>query len=173
MANVDNPHGLAPLNRTLSGGAPAVMPFVKDASATVVYINDVIQRDADGGVSAGISTPLVGVSLHWSAASTAAELLVMCDPHAVYEAQDNADSDGFALVDMGANCNIEANSGSTTTYISGHELDESTAATTNTCHVHLIRLFPVVSGNAYGNHARIEVNFSAAALGSAVAGITT
>lgn len=172
MANVDNPHGLAPLNRTLSGGAPAIMPFTKDASATVVYLNDVIQRDADGGVSAGISTPLVGVSLMPSATLTAADLLCMVDPHAVYEAQDNADSDGLALVDMGANINVEANAGSTTTLISGHELDESTAATTNTCHLHLIRLFPV-QGNAYGSHARIEVNFSSAALGSAVAGITT
>lgn len=170
MANVDNPHGLRPLMRTITGGEPQVRTFQKDASAAVMYIYDVVQRDADGGISSGVSTPLLGVSLTYGKATTATDQLVVVSPGAVYEAQDNDDVDGLALVDMGANCNVEAGAGSATLLISGNELDESSADTTATLHVHLIELLNVPN-NAYGAHARIEVCFNAAALGSQTAGI--
>jgi hypothetical protein len=170
MANVDFPHGLNPVGRTITGGQPLIQQVPKDASATVVYIHDCVQRDADGYVSAGVATPIVGVALHYSAATTAENLLVICSPGAIFEAQDNADTDGTAQADIGSNANIEANAGSSTTLISGHELDESSYNTTATLHVHLMELFkdPL---NAAGANARVLVCFNAAAYGSQTTGV--
>ncbi len=170
MANVDFPHGLNPVGRTITGGQPVVDSFPKDASAGAIYIHDAVQRDADGNVSAGVTTPIVGVALHYSAASTLDDMLLICSPGAIFEAQDNADTDGTAQLDIGANANIEATTGDTSTLLSKMELDESSYDTTATLHVHLMKLFKDPN-NAAGAHARVLVCFNTAAYGSQTAGV--
>jgi hypothetical protein len=175
MANRDNPHGLAPLMRTLSGGVPSVRQYARDAdSATAIFINDVVARDDDGNINAGgtpgTTTPQ-GVALVYAPGSVAkTDILVMDSPDALFEAQDNDDTDGFAEADMGLNCNLIFGAGSTTTFISGHELDESEIATTNTYDVHLLRKLDLPD-NAYGEHVRVEVVFNKHRLNPGVAGV--
>ncbi len=175
MANVDNPHGLRPLCRTLSGGMPAIQKFTKDASeGTAIFINDAINREADGNIEAASASPgttlYSGVSLQWGAASTLSTHLCDVSPDSVFEAQDNKDTDGFDDADMGLNANIELNAGSSTKKISGHEIDESTLQTTNTLDLHLLALLNVPD-NAAGGWSRVEVIFNKHRMNPAVAGV--
>ena len=176
MANVDNPHGLRPLMRTLGGGPPTAQLMQKDSSEGAgIFIWDAVNREADGNIEANSATPgttlYSGVNLGpFGAASTATSHLIQISPDAVFEAQDNADTDGFAAADMGLNVNIELNAGSATTNISGHELDESTATTTNTLDLHMLALLNVPD-NAEGSHSRVEVIFNKHRMNPAVAGV--
>jgi len=174
MANIDNPHGLRPVMRTLSGGFPATRQFTKDAAeATAIFINDVVQRQADGNIAAG-GTPgttlYLGVALNYGAASQQTDHLVVVAPDAIFEAQDNADVDGFAAADMGLNCNLEFNAGDALRLISGHELDESSAATTATLDVKLLDKLDVPD-NEFGANCRVLVVFNKHLLNAGVAGV--
>lgn len=174
MANRDNPHGLAPLMRNLSGGCPSVSQYVKDVSmATAIFINDVVNREDDGNLSPGGTpgtTTYQGIALNHGAALTRSNHLVIDDPTALFEAQDDADTDGFAEADMGLNCNLVFGAGSAVTQISGHELDEGTINTTNTLDVKLLRLLEAPD-NAYGSHSRIEVLINKHRLNPGLAGV--
>jgi len=175
MANRDNPHGLAPLMRTLSGGCPSVREYTKDVlQATAIFINDVVNREADGNIAPGgtpNTTTFQGVALNYGAPYTLSTHLVMDSPKALYEAQDNADTDGFAEADMGLGCDLEFNAGSALSQISGHEIDESAAAhTTADLDVKLLRLLEV-GDNAYGAHCRVEIIFNQHRLNPGLAGV--
>lgn len=175
MANVDNPHGLRPLMRTLSGGCPTIQWMQKDASeAAAIFQWDAVNREADGNIEANSATPgttlYSGVSLNHGAAATLTDHAVVVSPDAVFEAQDNSDTDGFAAADLGLNVNIELNAGSATTKISGHELDESTVATTATLDLKLLALLNTPD-NAHGAFSRIEVVFNKHRMNPAVAGV--
>ncbi len=175
MANRDNPHGLAPLGRTLRGGCPSIRQYARDAdSATAIFIHDVVARDDDGKINAGGTpgtTTYQGVALVYAAGSVAkADILVIDSPDALFEAQDNDDSDGFAAADMGLNCNLEFNAGSSTTLVSGHELDENTLQTTNTLDVHLLQLLDAVD-NVAGEHTRVEIFFNKHRLNAPLTGV--
>lgn len=172
MANVDNPHGLRPIMRTISGGPVHVAQFSKLSSyGTALFINDVVARVASGDIQ--VSTTALnhsGVNLNYGAASTATDHLVIISVGAMFEAQDNNDSVGLVYADMGLNCEIEFNAGSATTGISGHELDESTAAVGNTLDVHLLQKLDTPD-NAYGSFCRVEVIFNTHRMGHGNAGI--
>lgn len=175
MANRDNPHGLAPLGRTLRGGVPSVRQYSKDASeGTAIFINDVVNREADQYIVAGgtpNTTTFQGVSLDYGAGSTLTTHLVVDSPDALYEAQDNHDTDGLAEADMGLMCDLEFNAGSATTFISGHEIDESAAADTTTdLDVKLLRKLDCPD-NDYGAHCRVEIVFNQHRLNPGVAGV--
>jgi len=163
MANNDNPHGLRPLGRVIGGGEPEILGFDKDASeAAAIFMWDAVNQEADGNIEANSATPgttlYTGVSLNYGAASTLTRHLVMVSPNALFEAQDNNDTDGFAAADAGLGCNIELNAGSTTTQVSGHELDESTAAASS-LDVKLLELLDVPD-NAYGAFSRWVIQFN-------------
>jgi hypothetical protein len=174
MANRDNPHGLRPLLRSLSGGHVSINQYQKDVSmATAIFIWDVVNRENDENLAPGGTpgtTTYQGVSLNYGAALTATDHQVIDSPDAIFEAQDNADTDGFAEADMGLNCDLEFNAGSTTDEISGHEIDESAINTTATLDVKLLRLY-AVPDNAFGANGRIEVMINKHRLGNAVAGV--
>jgi hypothetical protein len=176
MANIDNPHGFAPIGH-LFGVDPEVAEFNKVVGyGTAIFINDSVHRVADGSIEATATnftpgtTNVSGVALNYGALSTATTHLVIVDPFEVYEAQDNNDTDGFTAADLGLNVNLEANAGSTTTKQSGHELDESTAAVTATLDLHLMKLL-AIANNAHGAWGRYEVTFNKHRYHSGSAGI--
>lgn len=176
MANVDNAHGLRPLGVCASSpNPPRTQRMLKDASeATAVFIGDAVNREADGNIEAASATPgttlYSGVSLSYSAALTLGYHLVVTGPDALYEIQDNNDTDGFVDADMGLNCNLELNAGNATTKISGHELDESTIQTTNTLDMKLLELLGVPD-NAAGAWSRVVVMFNKHRMAPGVAGV--
>lgn len=176
MANQDNPHGLRPLMRTLGGGVPDVRTLSKVVGYGVALFQwDVVHRVTDGSIEAFASatpgtTLSSGVALNWAAASVASDHLVMVAPTAVFEAQDNNDTDGIAAADLGLNVNVEANAGSATTHVSGHELDESTANVSAARDLHMLSLL-AVPDNAHTAWARIEVVFNLHRMASASVGV--
>jgi hypothetical protein len=159
----------------MGGGPPRIQSFSKDSGeGTAIFVGDAVNREADGNIEAASATPgttlFSGVSLNYGAASTATEHLVIVSPDALFSAQDNADTDGFAAADMGMNVNIELNAGSATTKVSGHELDESTIVETATVDLHMLELL-AVPDNAYGAHSRIVVTFNKHRMYGGVAGV--
>jgi hypothetical protein len=163
MANRDNPHGLAPLGRNLSGGCLSVQEYTKDASAgTAIFINDAVSIETDGNLIA-TGTPgslwYQGVALNGGPALTLSTHLVIDDPTAIFEAQDNADVDGFAAADRGELLNLELNAGNALSGISGHEIDESAIDEDVQKDVKLLRLLEM-PGNDYGSHGRWEIMFN-------------
>lgn len=175
MANVDNPHGLQLCcGRNYDGGEPVVKWFKKVVGyATAIFNGDAVNRVADGSIEVSATpgtTAYTGVSLNHGAASTLTQHAVVVSPSSLFEAQDNSDTDGFAEADMGLNVNLELNAGSATTKLSGHELDESTATTTNSLDVHMHELFGVPD-NAYGAWSRIVVTFNKHRAGLVTAGV--
>lgn len=161
MANRDNPHGLLPVGRSLHGGPPLVMEMWKPASDGVaIFVHDAVYPVADGQIKAGRSTPgFAGVALNGGALSTLTPHLVIVDPFAIFDIQDNDDTDGIAAADIGLNADIEANAGSATTGLSGHELDESSLATTSTLDLRVLGMVNKPD-NALGEHCRVEVLFN-------------
>ena len=174
MANVNNPHGLRPLMRTLAGGFPTIEEFDKAAGyATAIFINDAVNRVADGSIEASATpgtTLYTGVSLNYGKPSKATKHQVIVSPDAIYEAQDNGAVDGFNAADMGLNCNLALGSGNATTLISGHKLDEASANTTNSLDVKLLKLLDVPD-NAAGSYSRVEVMFNKHRMAMGVAGV--
>lgn len=170
MANVDNPHGLRVIGHRF-GIQPEVEVMDKDSGGGNIFINDVVVQETDGNITIGAASAAVsGVSLNYTATGVAGTHLVVVDPWALFEAQDNNDTDGFAATDRGGNVDLEFNAGSTTTKISGNELDESTINTTNTLQLRLIRLYPIPN-NAYGAYGRWEVQFNNHRRSTGVAGL--
>lgn len=177
MANTDRPRGATPVRYL--GGAPyngAANPYSVDSSnGTAIFVGDFIIREADGNVapytgSSGGNLLGVCVAVGTNAttyvdpdnlsrrhlpASTAGTVLVADEPDVVFVVQE--DDGGTALVagDAGANCDVLATAGSTTTGQSAHEVDRSTI-TTSAAQLRLIRLLDR-SDNAHGDFAKWEV----------------
>lgn len=181
MANVDNPHGFGPLNRSIVGGpGAAIMQCHKLVGyGTALFIGDGVTRVASGtkatpAISAAVTpgtTPTFGVNRTYGAASTATDHLVIpALGGQMFEIQDNNDTDGVAAADLNKNANYELNAGSATTQISGHELDESTINTTNTLDLHILGLLQSPD-NAFGSFARVLVTFNRNQLSDQIAGI--
>lgn len=170
MANVDNPNGLQYGSWNVPY-PPITKAFVKLAGvATGIFKNDVV-HEVNGASGSGIAAAIepfgtgtpgttipLGVALDYGAASTKTVHHIIVDKNAEYHAQDNDDTDGLVLADMGQRCNIEANAGSTVTLYSGHELDESTLHASDAKDVLLLRLLDAPD-NVFGEHARIVVKF--------------
>src|SRR6267154_1862909 len=177
MANVNHPHGLRPVMRTLGGGFPFVSELKKLVGATkAVFMWDVVARIAGGSIDvAGNLTPGTtiwsGVALNFGAAATATSHLVIVSPLALYEAQDNDTVTGLIETDMGLNANIIATAGDATLKLSKHQIDRSTKNTTSTLDLHLLQKYTTVLGdsaesNDYGPNCRVEVIFNAHRMGS-------
>ena len=177
MANSDRPRGATPVRYL--GGAPyngaGNLYAVDAANATAIFPGDFIVREADGNVAPYTGTGggvLLGVcmgagvdkqtfsnlddlSQRYLAASTAGFVLVADDPSIVFEIQE--DDAGTALTSAagGANCDVLATAGSTTTGQSAHEIDRSTVAAT----IAQLRLLRLVDreDNEYGDSATWEV----------------
>ena len=155
MPNTDNPNGFRPWGAVLS-----IKKFEKDSSAARVFRWDVIEIEADGGVIAAAAgqTALVGTAAAGSAASTADDLMVYDDPDQKFEAQDDADGATSAQTNAGNMADHLATTGSTTTGISAHEIDISSAGTSAAGFL----LLDLVNrpGNAWGVNADIVVNIN-------------
>lgn len=98
---------------------------------------------------------------YW-AASTATARKVYCVPVTagqVFEIQEDSEGGALDKDSVGLNANWSNAGGSTVTGISTIELDSSTAATTNTLSLRILRLSPRV-GNSVGDNAVWLVKFN-------------
>jgi len=171
MANVNNPYGLRPLMRTTSGGNPNIFGYTKASGyGYPIYKWDPVTQLAGvlngpaSGLTAG-TTYLSGVALAFSLASTAATILVMDDPGALFDIQGDGSGSGsnvIAAATMGYNANLNytgtAGAGVTRDN-SGVQLTESTIAVTSTLDVRILRLHNDPT-NAYGVYGRVEITIN-------------
>jgi len=131
MANTDRPHGFVPYGPLLR-----TRPYDQDSGdGTAIFIGDVVDMEADGNISPAAvdSVAKIGAALTYSAASTAnpasatapADPVLVADhPDQLLEAQDDG-SGTVAQSLIGSKADHAAGAGSTTTLLSGHELDAS------------------------------------------------
>lgn len=154
MANANTPMGLVP--RRYLSGAPyngatnqyahdsgnGVAIFVGDLvtiTGGVTTINDKVLpnvvQSATGDVFQGVCVsvePITQASTIYCEASTQRIINVADDPNLVFEAQDASGGTPLALADIGLNVDVVVGAGSTTTGMSGMELNNGTEAVTNT-----------------------------------------
>jgi len=168
MANANRPKGATPV-RSLDGStAIPVNPYTVDSSnGTAIFLGDFVAREADGniapaaaggvilGVAVGVADGYDDLSKRYLAASTAGTVYVVDDPSIIFEVQEDDGGTALTAAARGANVEIVAGAGSTTTGISAHELDQD-SVTNLTAQLRLIGLTPRAN-NAYGDNADWEV----------------
>lgn len=141
QAAVDRPFGFRPYNRVLR-----ITPYYKDSDAVAIYPGDVVILETDGGlgVAATGSTDIIGVAAEYSAASTEkTDFLVYDHPDQLFMVQDDSDTAHMARANEGNNVNIVVTTGDTATLESRQEIDSSTAATTGSLAIKVVRLHPI------------------------------
>jgi hypothetical protein len=198
MANVDSPFGLRPVRymsgapyngavnaySTAAGDATAI--YVGDPviiSGTAQTINGVIYQDVDqaatGDVIVGVVVgvdPVLGSGANgrdstvYRAASTQRIVYVADDPNLLFEIQEVSGGTALAAADIGLNANFVVAAGSTTTGLSGVELNNATEATTNTLDLQIVG-FQNRVGNEIGEHAKWLVRLNRHQRANQVAGI--
>ena len=180
MANTDNARGLSLARAQGSAGytGGANKYYVPTSDGTAIYLGGVVKlagsADADGvpsvtgNVTAGdvLVGVVVGVesdtreSTTYRAASTERYILVADDPNAVFEIQEDSTGGALAATSVGLNASLAAiTSGSTTNGRSTMELDSSTAATTATLDLSILRLVPRAD-NEIGTNAKWQVRLN-------------
>lgn len=168
MSNVNNPHGLKPLMRTQSGGAPQAEQMSKAVGyAYAIFKWDPVTEAAGvlNGPASGLTpgtTYYIGVALNWAPASVASNHQVIVSPDAIFEAQgDGSGGTDVVAAKMGWNANLNVASvagGGVTRDNSGVQFVESTIGTGN-LDLRLLQLLNSID-NAYGANARVELKFN-------------
>ena len=175
MANADNPNGLK-LVRTLSGGPHTAQLRTYEhpsSDGTAVYVGDLVKMsgtaNTDGvptaiqaaatdtviGVVVGLQPKYGSLEINYVEASTARNMYVCIDPHAIYEIQEDSGGGNIAVTAVGNNADVVVGSGSTTTGSSGMELDSSDVKTA-TAQLRILQLVQR-EDNAVGDNANWEV----------------
>lgn len=186
MANVDRPFGFVPIQNSYN---PLLcrLCYVNAASATAMFRGDLVklygENDATGkyigvtpctaagdvpcGVVLSCGANSVGLSVNPSdltamylPATTEGYALVCLDPAVLLVTQVDDDAYTLAATDFGLNADALFGAGSTTTGVSGQELDASTLATTNSLHFQLLYLHDEASDNGLGDFAKVVVRFN-------------
>lgn len=144
MANSDAPRGATVVSN--GNGSPyngqAREMEVDASNATAVFPGDFITLEDDGncapaaaggiiyGLCVGVKiNPAVAETIHpgYLPASTAGQIYVAVGEDLVFSMQEDSVGGSLALTAVGSNVDIIAGAGSTTTGLSGHEIDSSTS----------------------------------------------
>lgn len=192
MANADTPFGFRPVRyisgapyngacntySTASGDGTAI--FVGDPvilSGTSQTINGYIYRDVDQAATGNVVVGVVVAVLHetqdsliYRAGSTVRRLLVADDPALLFEIQEVSGGTALTANDIGLNANFVVASGSTTTGMSGVELNNATEAGTNTLDLQIVDIVNR-DDNAIGEHCKFLVRINRHQYRDQVAGL--
>lgn len=106
----------------------------------------------------------------YSKASTQGVAFVADDPDLIWEIQEVSGGTALTAADVGLNASFVAGSGSTSSGLSGYELNNGTEASTAGLELKIIALANRVD-NAIGEHAKWEVKLNDHTLAHAAAGI--
>ena len=192
MANADTPFGLRPVGNVSGGPRNGALRYYSTATGdgTAIYINDPVtlsgasqtingsiysdvDQAATGNVIVGVVVAVQFVtaeSLRYRAASTQRILLVDTNPDTIFEIQEVSGGTALTANDIGLNANFVVGSGSTTTALSGVELNNGTENTTNTLDLHIVGLVDRPD-NAIGEHAKWLVRINRHQYANQLAGI--
>jgi len=171
MANVDNVIGFQAY-RHLAGGEIRTKEFTLTTGETV-YKGDLLKVVAGGTVQAAAADDgiiVIGVASHYaddSASAGGVKVAVWCDPYITFRCQADTGTAPTAA-DVFNTANHVAGSGSSTTKISGHELDASDIGTGGQ-----LKILGKIDkpGNDWGEHVELEVVIAEHFFNAAVAGV--
>ena len=170
MANADRPKGAAPVRNLNGGTAIQTNDYTVDSSnGTAIYLGDFLVIEADGnvipyavttggnllGVCVGVVGDYGDLTRRYLPASTAGTVMVADDPNTIFAIQEDDAGTALSSTARGANCDVLYTAGSTTTGMSGSEIDRS-QVTSAIGQLRLMRLVPR-EDNAYGDSAEWEV----------------
>jgi len=170
MANVDRARGASPIRHVTGAYCGQFHQYDVDASNTpACFVGDFIAAEDDGLVGpavAGTTNEILGVmvgrlpnydnlALNYLPVSTAGSIWVCDDPWVYFECQEVSGGTALAVTEIGLNTPIVIGTGSTTTGMSGHELNNAGEVATLE-QIRLIRLVPRTD-NTYGEHADWEI----------------
>lgn len=159
MANVDRPNGAIPVGTLSGSPVSGALRLYEcDSSAANIFPGDFVKLEADGkvdvaaagdtelvGVCVGIlpwmpakvngitshniSTGNVNLMLKYHVTGSAGMVLVAEGVDVLYEMQEDGDTSDLAVTSIGANVDLLATAGSTTTGLSQMEIDSSSLTT--------------------------------------------
>jgi len=187
MANPNNPFGFRPIARL--GGAPfSVTTYAKPAAdANAIFVFDLVgyltgtplalpenpnfnlPRIQSGSQLTPGTSLWLGASLSYGAASVASVHPVTDEIDTIYIAQGDGSITTSSHVHKNANVSVSTG-GSTTTKQSGMQVSASSIATTSSLDLRIQRI-AMLTGNAEGANAIVEVTINKHALGQATAGV--
>lgn len=192
MPNVDAPSGLRPAR--LLNGSPyngATMTFsTASGDGTAIFVGDPVKLSGTSSTVDGViytdvaqaatSNVMVGVvtsvlpetrdSLTYRAASTTRLVQVATDPDLIFEIQEVSGGTALTTAAIGLNADFVVGSGSTTTGLSGVELNNATEATTNTLDLQIVGISNR-SDNEAGEHCKWLVRINRHQFSNQIAGV--
>ena len=143
---------------TLAGSAGAQGSFVNGipTSGMPTIAQSVANTGPHLGVVVGFEVLQTNLETRHRLASTSRVALVVDDPNVIFEIQEVSGGTAFTVAEVGLNANVIVAAGSTTTGLSGMELNNSGEAGTVTLDLKILRL-ALREDNAIGEHAKWEV----------------
>ena len=188
MANIDQAFGLRPIAKVGSapGGTTGTTKYsIADNQGTAIFTGDPVKYKSDGTVEvATAGDPSCGVFMgcfytdpttskptfrnHFPASLSPGDAIafVADDPDQLFIAQQDSDGSNLVAADLNLNADLVFGAGSTTTGMSGVEIDSSTKNTTAALQVRLIDFYDVPSNDATANNSVIVVKINNHQLGS-------
>ena len=188
MANIDAAFGLRPIAKVGSapGGTTGTTKYsIADNQGTAIFTGDPVKYKNDGTVevatagdaSCGVfmgcfytdpTTSKPTFRNHFPASLSPGDAIafVADDPDQLYIAQQDSDGSNLVAADLNLNADLVFGAGSTTTGMSGVEIDSSTKNTTAALQVRLIDFYDVPSNDATANNSVLVVKINNHQLGS-------
>jgi len=184
MANLDRPSGLKPVKHL--SGAPwngkANVYYIPSTDNDNIFIGDVVKlagsadatgmyptvAQSDAGdvtnvgvvIGFGLQPQVMGnpdnLTMKYRAAAVAMYALVVDDPFVIFEVQEDSDGGSIAATSVGLAANFVNGGGSTTTGLSGVELDSSDVSTDTAGQLRILRAVNRPD-NALGDNCKWEV----------------
>jgi hypothetical protein len=188
MANIDAAFGLRPIAKVGSapGGTTGTTKYsIADNQSTAIFTGDPVKYKSDGTVevaTAGDASCGVFMGCFYTDPTTSkptyknyfpaslspgdAIAFVADDPDQLFIAQQDSDSSNIVAADLNLNADLVFGSGSTSTGISGVEIDSSSKNTTATLQVRLVDFYDIPSNDATANNSVLVVKINNHQLGS-------
>jgi hypothetical protein len=188
MANIDAAFGLRPIAKVGSapGGTTGTTKYsIADNQSTAIFTGDPVKYKSDGTVevaTAGDASCGVFMGCFYTDPTTSkptyknyfpaslspgdAIAFVADDPDQLFIAQQDSDSSNIVAADLNLNADLVFGSGSTSTGISGVEIDSSSKNTTAALQVRLVDFYDIPSNDATANNSVLVVKINNHQLGS-------
>ena len=182
MANIDQAYGLRPIAKVGSapGGTTGTTKYaIADNQSTAIFTGDPVKYKNDGTIEvATASDALLGVFMgcfytdpttgkptykdHFPASLSPGDAIafVADDPDQMFVVQQDSVGSNLVAADLNLNANLIFGTGSTTTGVSGVEIDSSTGAATATHQVRLIDFYDIPSNDATANNSELVIKIN-------------
>ena len=188
MANIDAAFGLRPIAKVGSapGGTTGTTKYsIADNQGTAIFTGDPVKYKSDGTVevatagdaSCGVfmgcfytdpTTSKPTFRNHFPASLSPGDAIafVADDPDQLFIAQQDSDGSNLVAADLNLNADLVFGTGSTTTGMSGVEIDSSSKNTTAALQVKLLDFYDAPSNDATANNSVLVIKINNHQLGS-------